>query len=95
MKISGKTVDYKIVVDEVFEFIDTHGLPLDYVLTYLHERNMEMDWLAFFLDAKKAGWNISTIKSKSMAAVADAFGGRSVRTLAINDRIAKALDPFL
>ena len=94
MIIVGKTEDGKTVVSDVFKFVDTYGLPLDYLLLYLDDQNMVMDWLDFMLAAYKQGWSIKTIHARCIGGVQDAFGKSEFAKETIK-RIDLALGPFL
>jgi hypothetical protein len=69
LTITGKTVTDKLVVGNVFKFIDTLGLPLSVVYDRLLVKNMVIDWDEFVNDALKAGWNPNTIESRCLDAM--------------------------
>lgn len=74
MEIRGVTTSGHYVVGGVFSLYDTRGLPLDVVLDTLKERNIVPDWPLFCMDALRAGWKPSTIKTRIADAVADVYG---------------------
>lgn len=56
MKIIGQTTDSKLVVDGVFRFYDTVGLPFGVLFGELYSKGIIPSWPTFYADAKKAGW---------------------------------------
>jgi alanyl-tRNA synthetase len=61
---NGRTEDGRIVVGNVFQFIDTLGVPIHTVYDVLVSKNMVIDWDMFVTNAVAAGWNHSTIHSR-------------------------------
>lgn len=72
---AGTTTDGKRVVSGVYRFFETHGLPLDVVLTLLREDNAVPCWLSFHREARTAGMRHERILAKLDEAVCDAYGG--------------------
>ena len=66
---NGRTEDGRIVVGNVFQFIDTLGVPLGVVYDVLVGKNMLIDWDVFVTEAMDAGWNHSTIYSRVLDAM--------------------------
>jgi alanyl-tRNA synthetase len=62
--ISENTNENKRVVSGVFKLIDTNGIPLDIILQDLNKKNIIIDWIDFYLHAKKSGWKLKTIIDK-------------------------------
>lgn len=50
------------------------GLPLEIILEYLHKRDMVIDWINFYEEAKSSGWKEKTILNKIETAISDVFG---------------------
>jgi hypothetical protein len=75
LRITGKTTDDRDVVSGVFKLFDTNGLPLDIVVSYIHERGKVVNWPDFVEAAEKAGWLDKTIRLRIKEAVTDAYGG--------------------
>jgi alanyl-tRNA synthetase len=71
LTFEGKTVEGKIVVGNVFQFVDTLGLPLNIVYDVLKDQNMVIDWPQFILNALSHGWNPNTVKSRVMDTLLD------------------------
>jgi hypothetical protein len=69
LTITGKTVTDKFVIGNVFQFIDTLGLPLSVVYDHLQDNDMVIDWNEFVNNAIKAKWNIDTIYSRCIDAM--------------------------
>lgn len=61
---NGRTEDGRIVVGNVFQFIDTLGVPVHTVYDVLVSKNMVIDWPVFVESAINAGWNHHTIHSR-------------------------------
>ena len=74
LKIVGKTTDGKWVVQNVFQLVDSQGIPLDVVLELLGSRNYVVDWLHFMECSRMSGWKESTTKSKVESALMDIYG---------------------
>ena len=53
--VVGRTEDGKIVVKNVYYLYETHGVPLEVIFSYLKDKNLIVDWLIFYEDAKNAG----------------------------------------
>lgn len=70
----GRTEQGTPVVAGVFRFFETHGLPLDTVLSVLRERGALPCWPSFFREARAAGMKPERIISKLEEAIADAYG---------------------
>ena len=68
------TSDDQKVVAGVFEMVDTHGVPLSFVLSGYQDRGLMPDWIAFYEKALKAGWKPQGIMSKLESAVGDVYG---------------------
>jgi len=54
--------------------MDTHGLPLEIILTIFEQRNLVPDWLGFIESAKTSGWNPKGTRSKLETAILDVYG---------------------
>lgn len=61
---NGRTQDGKVVVGNVFQFIDTLGVPIHTVYDILVSKNMVIDWDTFVTSAINAGWNHNTVHSR-------------------------------
>lgn len=71
--LSGESED-KTIINNVFHFYETHGLPLDVIFICLMERNIVPNWINFYQAAIKAGMKHSRIISKLDEAISDSFG---------------------
>lgn len=47
---------------DAFKFIDTHGLPLSYIVEVCNRNGIRIDWCAFVQDALKAKWKPEKIQ---------------------------------
>lgn len=68
------TTDGKDVVDGIFTFVGTHGIPLEVVLANLKEANIVIDWMDYIRAARKDGHNLDTIYNKISMAIGDVYG---------------------
>jgi len=71
---SGITENNKIVYAGIFKFYETHGLPLDTILTCFREKEWIPDWIDFYRAALAAGMGHGRILSKLEEAISDSFG---------------------
>ncbi len=71
---TGITFDGKPVLSGVFQFHETHGLPLNIILSIFQEKNWMPDWIDFYNSATKAGMKHKRILSKLSEAIVDSFG---------------------
>lgn len=76
LKISGKTIDGKPVVQGVFHVTSTHGIPLEVILDILTKRGMVIDWEDFIKNSLSNGGNPDTIRYRVETAVGDCFGSK-------------------
>lgn len=74
IRVVGETTDGKPVVDGVYRFYETHGVPLDVVLEGLKLRGMVPCWVSLYREARAAGMKHDRIVSKVEAAIADSYG---------------------
>lgn len=74
MNIVGRTVDGKTVVSGVYRFFETHGLPLDVVLSTLREKHHVPCWMSLYRECASAGMGHERILDKLEAAISDSYG---------------------
>ena len=74
MQVTGKTVDNKFTVDNVFYLVGTHGIPLEVVLGYIKDNGFVVDWELYVLDAMKDGAKLRSIRGKVLAAIGEIYG---------------------
>lgn len=67
--VSGVTVDGRIVVRHVAKYVSTHGIPLDVVLAFWHERGYAVDWLNFVQESMAEGASLRTVRAKILEAI--------------------------
>jgi hypothetical protein len=92
LHITGKTPEGKLVLGGVFSFYETHGLPLDIILSQLWEKNALPDWIALVADMIKAGRPLDRTMEAIEAAVYDACYPMDVRDQII-DRLHVRVAP--
>jgi hypothetical protein len=71
---TGKTVDGKDVMKGVYEFHDTHGMPLPFLLSVLKENNAIPDWIDVYQRATQNGMKHERILSKLKDPIEDSYG---------------------
>lgn len=71
--IVGKCAD-KHIVDGVFSIYETHGVPLDIILSRLNQDNLLCCWPSFMESSIQAGWNPRSTLAKIETACADVYG---------------------
>jgi hypothetical protein len=74
LTIVGRTEDGKDVYGGVYQFFETHGMPLDILFSILHDKNAVPCWMSFHREALAAGMKHERILSKIDEALSDAHG---------------------
>lgn len=74
LKQVGTTPTGAPVYAGVYKFYETHGLPLDSILTIFQERGWVPDWVNLYLGALAAGMEHDRIISKLEQDISDSFG---------------------
>ena len=72
-RVLGITLDNKPVV-RFFDFIDTHGLPLDVVVEHIHDSGRMPSWDDFLAQAKAKGWNMKRAVLRLSVVVKQVYG---------------------
>lgn len=72
--VVGHTTDGKQVASGVYRFNETHGIPLDVVLSALGDKGMVPCWMALYREMATAGMAHDRILSKLDAAISDSYG---------------------
>ena len=73
-KVSGETVDGKIVVKDIFKLFESRGIPLDVIVGYLDSQNMVVDWIDFYERSLDCNWKIKSTVSKIERVLLDIKG---------------------
>ncbi len=71
---TGKTSDNKIVLAGCYQMYQTHGVPLDIILSYLKDNNYVPDWIDIYKSARVNGMSHERILSKLEPDIDDSFG---------------------
>ena len=71
MSIISYTLENKPVIGGIFKLVSEKGIPLSTIVEFLHTKNYEIDWLGFYLDARKENWTINTIFSRIRESLID------------------------
>lgn len=72
--VVGNTAVGVPVLAGVYRFFETHGLPLDVVLSVVKERGALPCWVSFVREALAAGMRFERALAKLDEAIADAYG---------------------
>lgn len=85
------TNDEKIVVSgySVFKFMETKGLPLDFMLMYLDKDEYVVDWIEFIHTSVQHNWNLRGTLTKLENALYDVYG-----RCEYSERIIKVLNEY-
>lgn len=87
---TGITSDNKMVMGGLYKCYETHGLPLDMLLSCCISNNWMPDWIDFYQAAFAAGMQHGRIISKLEESVSDSFGKEFCDTVISNlDKIFK------
>jgi hypothetical protein len=53
--------------------VESRGVPLDLMIEKFDEAGYTIDWIGFYEDAKKTGWNDKTILNRIKYALIDVY----------------------
>ncbi len=73
MSVVGETTDGKKVVQGSFEMISSRGVQLDILVDELKRNNIVVDWIEFYNESQKHGWNIKTVLNKIEIVLIDVY----------------------
>jgi len=74
LETAGYTVDGKEVIKGIFKFYETVGLPLDFIIQHLKDKDCIPSWYDFVLEAREAGMKDIRIKAKLEEVILDVYG---------------------
>lgn len=74
LTVEGRTEDGRLVVGGVYHFYETHGIPLDALLSVLNSRDIVPSWVSFYQEARRAGMSPSRVLSMLEPHLLDALG---------------------
>lgn len=63
-RVVGKTTDGKLVIGNLFFIVESRGVLLEDAINRFYSSNYVIDWLNFYEDGVKKGWNDKTILNK-------------------------------
>ncbi len=66
--------NHKPVYAGVYKLYETHGLPLDIILSSFKDKGWVPDWIDLYLTAISAGMGHARILSKLEESISDSFG---------------------
>jgi hypothetical protein len=72
--VVGKTETGVEIVEGVYRYFETHGIPLDILFSVLRDRNRMPSWLQFYDEARAGGMKHDRILSKLDPAITDVYG---------------------
>lgn len=74
LKRTGKTEDGKDVIGGMYQFIETHGLPLDILVAQIDAKGAVPNWVDFLDSSVEAGSKWERAVLKLSTAVKDCYG---------------------
>ncbi len=91
----GHTVDGKMVIsgNSLFRFVETKGVPLDFLLSSLDKDLYVVDWLEFILVSVQNNWKLKGTLLKIENSLIDVYG-RDYSTPII-EKINRRCLPFM
>lgn len=89
MKISGKTVEGKTVVSDMYFYKESKGIDLTTVLEFLKSKDLVMDWLDYIKCALLKGANPKNLETSILTSVGEVYGS------AYAEEIKKKFNPAL
>jgi len=89
------TEDNKIVVSgySVFKFIETKGVPLDFLLSSISIEDYVIDWLEFILTSVQHKWKLKGTLIKIENSMNDVYGRNYSKP--ILEKLFKSCEKFL
>ena len=69
----NKTID-GCTIYQFFQWYDTHGIPLDVIMTMAIEESFALDWQDFWWNSMEKYWNPDSTFSKLKANVLEVYG---------------------
>jgi hypothetical protein len=70
----GLTEDGRRVVGGWFPLVNSEGIPLEVVLSFMHEKNLVPSWPSFIEEAMRCGWNLDSLRTRIGVSVGDVMG---------------------
>jgi alanyl-tRNA synthetase len=90
------TEDGLIVVSgySIFKYMETKGLPLDFILSILNKEEYRIDWLEFILTSVEHKWKLPGTMLKIDNSMNDVYGKEFSYPIIkeLNKRVEKFLD---
>ena len=74
MKVVGRDETGRLVVDGVYKFSGTYGLPFEILFSELNKRNLVPCIAAFIIDALAEGTSRTNLRSRLEYAVGEVYG---------------------
>lgn len=72
--VVSQTTDGKPVVDGIWAFYETHGLPMDIIFDACLRKGWVPDWVLLYKQMRSSGMEHSRIISKLEESIIDSFG---------------------
>ena len=76
LKLSGRTIEGKLVIANIFQVTSTIGLPLEIIVDVLNKRDMIINWQDFLNCSIASGARLDTTLNKIENAIGDVFGSK-------------------
>jgi len=71
---SGITENNKPIISGIYKTFETHGIPLDIILSILIDGNSVPNWIDLYKDCRLAGMEHDRVLSKLEEAICDSYG---------------------
>jgi len=81
VKVIGKTTDGTLVVQGVFKFFESEGIPLHVIFELCKENNWVPSWLHIYKDGKQSGWTHKTILDRLREGMQDVYETDFINTV--------------
>ena len=58
----------------MFRYVETYGVPLEFIIDIFDRENLVIDWIDFIEKSHRCGWTIKTTLSKIESSLIDTKG---------------------
>ncbi|MDP2683456.1 MAG: hypothetical protein Q8P20_00205 [bacterium] len=84
LPVVGLTDDGKRVIDGVYQFHETYGMPLPWLFAWMKDHNMVPNWINFYHEAKTNNMSHNKILNKLTDAAQDTWGSKFATVICNN-----------
>jgi hypothetical protein len=71
---SGVTLDSKPIISGIYQTFETHGIPLEIILSILKDKDAIPNWIDLYKDCRLAGIKHDRVLSRLEEAINDSYG---------------------